>query len=81
MHPVNRIVVVGGGTAGWLAAAIIAAKHRSRIPAGFSVTVVESPNVPTIGVGSFVNVMPSSSRVRALLAGQRVQQTMPIFTL
>lgn len=51
MRPVKKIVIVGGGTAGWLAAAIIAAKHRSRMPGGFSVTLVESPNVPIIGVG------------------------------
>lgn len=50
-HPVRKVVIVGGGTAGWLTAAIIAAKHRNRIPASFSVTLVESPNVPIIGVG------------------------------
>jgi tryptophan halogenase len=49
--PVKKIVIVGGGTAGWLTAAIIAAKHKARIPSGFSVTLVESPNVPIIGVG------------------------------
>ena len=49
--PVRNVVVVGGGTAGWLTAAIIAAKHRSRIPASFSVTLVESPNIPILGVG------------------------------
>ncbi|HEU4625448.1 MAG TPA: tryptophan halogenase family protein [Steroidobacteraceae bacterium] len=42
---------MGGGTAGWLTAGVIAAKHRHRMPAGFSVTLVESPNVPIIGVG------------------------------
>ena len=51
VRPVRNIVIVGGGTAGWLTAAIIAAKHRSRMPANFSVTLVESPNVPIIGVG------------------------------
>jgi tryptophan 7-halogenase len=50
VRPVRRVVIVGGGTAGWLAAGVIAAKHRSRMP-GFSVTVVESPNTPIIGVG------------------------------
>jgi tryptophan 7-halogenase len=50
-RPIRNVVIVGGGTAGWLAAAIIAAKHRARIPAGFSVTLVESPNVPILGVG------------------------------
>jgi tryptophan halogenase len=51
VRPVRRIVVVGGGTAGWLTAGVIAAKHRHRMPAGFSVTLIESPNVPIIGVG------------------------------
>lgn len=51
VRPIRRIVIVGGGTAGWLAAGVIAAKHRSRIPANFSVTLVESPNTPIIGVG------------------------------
>jgi tryptophan halogenase len=49
---VCNIVVVGGGTSGWLTAAVIAARHQGRIKAGtFSVTLVESPNVPIIGVG------------------------------
>ena len=50
-RPVRKIVIVGGGTAGWLTAAIIAAKHKSRMNGGFSVTLVESPNTPIIGVG------------------------------
>jgi tryptophan halogenase len=49
--PVRNIVIVGGGTAGWLTAGVIAAKHKSRMPSGFSVTLVESPNTPIIGVG------------------------------
>ena len=52
MHPVQNIVIVGGGTAGWLTAGVIAARHRGRIQAGmFSVTLIESPDVPIIGVG------------------------------
>lgn len=51
MKPVKRIIIVGGGTAGWLTAGIIAAKHKGRIPHGFSVTLIESPNTPIIGVG------------------------------
>lgn len=50
-RPVRNIVIVGGGTAGWLTAAIIAARHKSRIPHQITVTLVESPNVPIIGVG------------------------------
>ena len=50
-HPVRNIIIVGGGTAGWLTAGLIAARHRSLIPASFTVTLVESPNTPTVGVG------------------------------
>ena len=48
---VEKIVIVGGGTAGWLTAGIIAARHQSRMKGGFSVTLVESPTVNIIGVG------------------------------
>jgi len=51
VSPVKKIVIVGGGTAGWLTAGIIAAKHQGRMPGGFSVTLVESPTKPIIGVG------------------------------
>ncbi len=52
MRPVTSIVIVGGGTAGWLTAAVVAARHRERIARGdFSVTLVESPNIPILGVG------------------------------
>ena len=46
--PLTRIVIAGGGTAGWLAACRIAAAAR---PGALWVTLVESPDVPTIGVG------------------------------
>jgi len=48
---VKNIVIVGGGTAGWLTAGVIAARHQGRMKAGFTVTLVESPNIPIIGVG------------------------------
>ncbi len=47
-QPPRRIVVLGGGTAGWMAACLIA--HRWG-PHGTSVTVVESPDIGIIGVG------------------------------
>jgi tryptophan halogenase len=48
---IQSIVIVGGGTAGWLTAGIIAARHQGRMNAGFTITLVESPNIPIIGVG------------------------------
>ena len=51
-HSVRNVVIVGGGTAGWLTAGVLAARHKARIAAGtFSVTLVESSNTPIIGVG------------------------------
>lgn len=46
--PVRRIVIVGGGTAGWMTALIFA---RSLVQRGVQITLLESPTVPTIGVG------------------------------
>ncbi len=48
---VRKIVVVGGGAAGWLTAGTIAAEHEAGAGTGISVTLVESPDVATIGVG------------------------------
>lgn len=48
---VSRIVVIGGGTAGWLAASLIAARADPAAAVPLSVTLIESPDVPTIGVG------------------------------
>ncbi len=47
----KNIVIVGGGTAGWLTAGILAAKFKKNNKSGFSITLIESPDVPIIGVG------------------------------
>lgn len=47
---IREIVVAGGGTAGWLSACLIAATAAAA-KAPLTVTLVESPDVPTIGVG------------------------------
>ncbi|MGH8259283.1 MAG: tryptophan halogenase family protein, partial [Steroidobacteraceae bacterium] len=52
IQPVRSVVIVGGGTAGWLTAGIVAARHQARIKAGgFSVTLIESPDIRIVGVG------------------------------
>jgi tryptophan halogenase len=48
---VRRIVVVGGGTAGWITAGVLAARFPNRGPDGVSVTLIESRLQPPIGVG------------------------------
>lgn len=50
-RPIGRIVIVGGGTAGWLSAAYLAARLPQVTPEPLSITLVEAPGIPTIGVG------------------------------
>jgi tryptophan halogenase len=51
MDLIKNVLIVGGGTAGWLTASILAKQLDSASPSGVKVTLVESPNIPTIGVG------------------------------
>ena len=46
----RKVVIVGGGSAGWLTANILAARFQTG-NSGIAITLVESPNVPTVGVG------------------------------
>jgi len=48
---VRKVVIVGGGTAGWLTAGVIAAEHNAKSESGLQVTLIESPEVNTVGVG------------------------------
>jgi tryptophan halogenase len=48
---VKKIIIVGGGTAGWLTAAIIASHHKSQTGNDLTIILVESSDIPTVGVG------------------------------
>lgn len=49
--PVNTVVIVGGGTAGWLTAGLLAAEHQPGQDSDAKVILIESPDVASIGVG------------------------------
>lgn len=46
----DRFVIIGGGTAGWLTAAILAS-HIKKIKTQITITLIEPKDIPTIGVG------------------------------
>ncbi|KGJ89381.1 tryptophan halogenase family protein [Thalassotalea sp. ND16A] len=50
-NELKHIVIVGGGSAGWIAAGTLAANHHANQPGGIKITLIESPDVKTIGVG------------------------------
>lgn len=47
----RKIAVVGGGTAGWLSALILQKAFASTGPEVPEIILIESPNIPTVGVG------------------------------
>ncbi len=70
---IKKIVIVGGGTAGWLAANHLAKKVNK--PNGIEVCLIESKNIPTIGVGEgTVPAMRESLRYLGIDEGEFVKQ-------
>ncbi|ACA85436.1 tryptophan halogenase family protein [Shewanella woodyi] len=57
MHQaISNIIIVGGGTAGWITAGILAAEHNTDngkllTTPKLNITLIESPDIPPIGVG------------------------------
>ena len=47
----RRIVIVGGGTAGWMAAAPLSQQLPREGPLACEIVLVESPDIATVGVG------------------------------
>ena len=48
---IHKVVIIGGGTAGWLTAGLLAAQHRGPGSRNLDIVLIESPDIPTIGVG------------------------------
>ena len=64
---IQTIAVVGGGTAGWIAASLLA---RTAPEHGCKITVVESSQIPTVGVGE-ATIPPIIDLLRILGDGGR----------
>ncbi len=50
-RPTRKVVIVGGGSAGWITANVLAAALRGRTEQPMQVRLVESADIPAIGVG------------------------------
>lgn len=51
LEAVKKVVIVGGGSAGWLTAGLLGAEHQSATGNGLEVVLIESPDIKPIGVG------------------------------
>ncbi|MEO0786989.1 MAG: tryptophan 7-halogenase, partial [Pseudomonadota bacterium] len=59
--PIENVVIVGGGTAGWIAAAAMS----KLLPQSINITLVESDEIGTVGVGEAT--IPQIRRLNGIL--------------
>jgi tryptophan halogenase len=78
MRPIRQVVIVGGGTAGWMAAAAF----TKLLGTGISVTLIESDEIGTVGVGeATVPHLKLFNRVLGIDEIEFVKQTQGTFKL
>ncbi len=65
----GHIAIVGGGTAGWLAALVLRKAFQKSATPLPRISVIESPNIPTVGVGE-----GSTSLLRQILLDLKIDE-------
>ncbi len=50
-HAINKIVIAGGGTAGWITAGLLARHYHPLSRSGIRIVVIESSDIAIVGVG------------------------------
>src|ERR1700722_5291042 len=65
MGGVKRLLIVGGGTAGWITAGYPARALGPRAPAGIQITLIESADIGILGVGegTFPSIRTTLKRI------------------
>ncbi|WP_324826708.1 tryptophan halogenase family protein [Qipengyuania zhejiangensis] len=77
-HPRKRIVIAGGGTAGWMAAAAIARTMGEAV----DLTLVESDAIGTVGVGeSTIPPLVNFNRIVGIPENEFMRETQATFKL
>lgn len=67
----KKVVIVGGGSAGWMAAAYLDAVLNQKDSRVADITLIESPDVPRIGVGEAT--IPSINHILATIGIDEVE--------
>ncbi|EGF93628.1 tryptophan halogenase [Asticcacaulis biprosthecium C19] len=77
-EPIRKIVIAGGGTAGWMCAAAL----RTGVPAEVEITLVESEDIGIIGVGeATIPTIRDFNELIGLEEGDFVRRTEATFKL